>query len=188
MKKGISIIACILLIASVVSAAPTDSVTVSFTPGSSIGGTESINVGFSQAPVKDFTAPTAQDNVVLKLDETSGGTASYQDGALHLYYQIMTNTNQKITISASEGLKTTASGINNLAKYINYTVTVNDVEMTTDDSSPVSETVFTLSASKDGTAVAGSFPVTIVTGTLPGTLSGTYEGTLTVTCTTVGKP
>ena len=188
MKKGISIIACILLIASVVSAATqTDSVTVSFTPGSSTGGTESINVGFSQAEVTDFTAPTAQDSVVLKLDGT-GGTASYQDGALYLYYQIMTNTNQEITISASEGLKTTASGINNLAKYINYTVTVNDVEMTTDDSSPVSEIVFTHSASKDGTAVAGSFPVTIVTGTLPGTLSGTYEGTLTVTCTTVGEP
>lgn len=187
MKKGISIIACILLIASVVSAASTDSVTVSFTPGSSTGGTESINVGFSQAEVKDFTAPTAQDNVVLKLDKT-GGTASYQDGALHLYYQIMTSTNQEITISASEGLKTTATGIDNLAKYINYTVTVNDVEMTTKDSSPVSETVFSLSALKDGTAAAGSFPVTIVTGTLPGTLSGTYEGTLTVTCTTVGEP
>ena len=188
MKKGISIIACILLIASVVSAAPTDSVTVSFTPGSSEDGTESINVGFSQAEVKDFTAPTAQDSVVLKLDGT-GGTASYQDGALYLYYQIMTSTDQKITISASGGLKTTASGIDNLAQYIDYTVTVNGVQMTTNDSSSVtSNPVFTLNASENGTAVAGSFPVTIVTEKLPGTLSGKYTGTLTVTCTTVGEP
>ena len=182
MKKGISIIACILLIASVVSAAPTDSVTVSFTPGSSTGGTESINVGFSQAPVKDFTAPTAQDNVVLKLDETSGGTASYQDGALHLYYQIMTNTNQKITISASEGLKTTASGINNLAKYINYTVTVNDVEMTTDDSSPVSETVFTRPSIPTLSPFRSTFPSQSATDGVSGSLSLNSLNPVSLSC------
>ena len=164
-------------------AAGSDPVKVTFTPGAD--GNEVVIVGFSKAAVNDLnplSADAKQTAVSLTLDPATN-KASYNGSQLHLYYQIISDSTQTITLKADTGLKTD-SAVKDVEDYINYTATVNKKSVTSSDgkSATTADAVYEFDPSV-GTSDAGSYPISIETGVLPTNLAGTYSGNLTVVVT-----
>lgn len=163
-------------------AAESEPVNVTFTPGAD--GNEVVIVGFSKAAVTDLT-PLSEDAkqtaVSLTLNKDTN-KASYDDGKLYLYYQIISDSTQTITLRADTGLKTDSLAYG-IEDYINYTATVNDKSITSADATPkTTETVYEFNPSA-GKSDAGSYQISIGTDVLPVNLAGTYSGNLTVVVT-----
>lgn len=161
-----------------------DPVKVTFTPGAD--GNEVVIVGFSKDDVttlNPLTAEQKQAAVTLKLDDRTN-KASYTGEDLHLYYQIISNSKQTITLRADTGLKT-ESEVEGVEDYINYTATVNSktVESTDGTAATTTEAVYIFDPAAGKSSAAGSYPISIETDVLPVNLAGTYSGTLTVVVT-----
>lgn len=164
-------------------AAESDPVKVSFTPGAE--GNEIVIVGFSNRAVNTLDPLEEGDKqsaVSLTLDPATN-KASYNGSQLYLYYQIISDSTQTITLKADTGLKTD-SAVKDVEDYINYTATVNTKSVTSNDgkSATTVDAVYEFDPSV-GTSDAGSYPISIETGVLPTNLAGTYSGNLTVVVT-----
>lgn len=163
-----------------------DPVKVTFTPGAD--GNEVVIVGFSNKEVKTLEPLGAGDKQTAVSLTLNKGTnkASYDDGKLYLYYQIISNSKQTITLRAVTGLKT-ESEVVGVEDYINYTATVNNKSVTSTDGASNTTTdavyVFDPAAAAGKSSAAGSYPISIETGVLPVNLAGTYSGNLTVVVT-----
>lgn len=170
-------------------AAASDPVTVSFTPGAE--GNEIVIVGFSNRAVNTLDPLKEGDKqraVSLTLDPATN-KASYNGSQLHLYYQIISDSTQTITLRADTGLKTD-SKVEGIEPYINYKATVNSKTVDSNNAiaATTTEAVYVFDPAAGKSSDAGSYPISIETGVLPVNLAGTYSGNLTVVVTADSGP
>ena len=193
MKKAIILgllLAMAVFAAATATVKDSESLTLTYAPGSTEN--EKVIVGFckSSYTVSDFTkVPTdkLETAIALVTDSTNGMKAHLpSDSAPKVFWQIVSDQALEVRLVAKKGLYNAQAGEG--AKYINYTASAgadtNGVTSNNDSEVPSTGSVYSHKANAG--AVANCAVLSVDVSTIPAGATGSYSGTLTVLCETAG--